>query len=99
MGRSPAVLLKGRVLDTNLRPSRWAPLRQVPMGHRGSVEIDRISRHEVLGWNPVVVLTDKRFARTGLLARQPLPDPRANTVDEVRLHVRSPHSHLDITLL
>ena len=65
------------------------------MGYSGAVKIERITRSEVLGRNPVVVLTHKRFTGAGLLARQPLAHPRAHAVDELRLHVRCPHSHLD----
>ena len=93
----PAVLIKIGVVDMNRRLPRRALPRQIPVGHRSPIEVKRITRGEVLDRHPVVVLADERFAGNALLARQTLPNPRADSVDQLRLRVRRPHTHLDTT--
>src|SRR6516164_10800589 len=82
----------------NRRVPRRALTGQLPVGHRGPIEIKRITHREVLDRHPVVVLADKRFAGNALLARQTLPDPGADSVDQLRLRVRRLHRHLDTTI-
>ena len=81
--RLPAVLLEIRVVDANPRLTDRALLREVPVGDRGPVQIERAAFDQIFGRHPVVVLADERGARLGLLERQTLVHPSEHGADQI----------------
>ncbi len=95
VGRGPPVTISIGVVDPDLGLAPLAMARGPPMGHDGAAEVGLVAVGEVLGRDPVVVLTHELLVGVrGLVGELP-PDGLAQRFDQVLFEITSldGHSH------
>jgi hypothetical protein len=75
VGRHPAVLLEGRVVDGHRGGAGQAPVPQPVVGQSGTVKVDGRAADDVLGGDPLPVAPQE-------LLRQPAPPGRHGLIEE-----------------
>ncbi len=86
----PAVLLELRVVHAHQRRPGLAPAGEAAVRERGAVEVERVQLDEVLERHAPVVLADELLGLRRLVLPQPLPDARADRLDQRAVDLLDP---------
>ena len=91
VGRRPAMVVEGRCVDPYPGGARLPLLGQVEVGQGGTIDIDRVAAHQVLGGDPFPVAAQEGLGQVGLSVRQAGAGVGRRFVDQRRLRLVQSH--------